>query len=315
MRIASRIPPDLRELDVDAVRDLRARRDVGERVAVLVDVDRDRRALLQRRDRLRRPPGAAARSTRRRARPAAGARRAPRSSDHHSLTSTCSGRSVTPRTARTRSTSSPSPPPSFSLRRRYVGAAFSARRAMSSGSPSQTVHEVGGPVRGSPSSLNAGTPRSFPWRSCSAASSAALAACSPGTVARRSPISSSANGSSPRSAACSSTNADRRLDRLVVPLDRAPLHRDPVTPSCVSDHVDDVGEVGRLARDDERLGELEADDPGRDVHGASLHLAVTTLAVRAPVAQGIERAPPEREVAGSNPAGRMPTVVVVGAGW
>ena len=37
----------LRELDVDAVRDLGAPRDVGERMAVLVDVDRDRRARLQ----------------------------------------------------------------------------------------------------------------------------------------------------------------------------------------------------------------------------------------------------------------------------
>ena len=32
---------------------------------------------------------------------------------------------------------------------------------------------------------------------------------------------------------------------------------------------------------------------------------VSTLAARAPVAQGIERAPPEREVEGSNPSGRM----------
>jgi hypothetical protein len=32
---------------------------------------------------------------------------------------------------------------------------------------------------------------------------------------------------------------------------------------------------------------------------------VSTLATRAPVAQGIERAPPEREVEGSNPSGRM----------
>src|SRR4051812_11337951 len=32
---------------------------------------------------------------------------------------------------------------------------------------------------------------------------------------------------------------------------------------------------------------------------------VSTLATRAPVAQGIERAPPEREVEGSNPSGRI----------
>ena len=40
-------PAGLRELDVDPVSALRARRDVAERVAVLVDVDRQRRALLQ----------------------------------------------------------------------------------------------------------------------------------------------------------------------------------------------------------------------------------------------------------------------------
>ena len=39
---------------------------------------------------------------------------------------------------------------------------------MSSGSPSQIVHEVGGPIRGSPSSRQTGTPSSLPWRSCSA---------------------------------------------------------------------------------------------------------------------------------------------------
>ena len=41
-------PARLRQLDVDPVRDLRAGGDVVEPVAVLVDVDRDRRALLQR---------------------------------------------------------------------------------------------------------------------------------------------------------------------------------------------------------------------------------------------------------------------------
>ena len=40
-------PARLRELDVDAVGELGALRDVVERVAVLVDVDRDARALLQ----------------------------------------------------------------------------------------------------------------------------------------------------------------------------------------------------------------------------------------------------------------------------
>jgi predicted ABC-type sugar transport system permease subunit len=38
-----------------------------------------------------------------------------------------------------------------------------------------------------------------------------------------------------------------------------------------------------------------------------VHAGEATLALPAPVAQGIERAPPEREVAGSIPAGRTPS--------
>ena len=85
----------LRELDVDAVRDLRARGDVGERVAVLVDVDRDRRARLQlaRRPRRRRGSGCSQYSTPSSA--SCGSASSASSSDHHSLTSTCSGSSVT----------------------------------------------------------------------------------------------------------------------------------------------------------------------------------------------------------------------------
>ena len=61
---------------------------------------------------------AAARSTRPRAPPAAGSASSASSSDQDSFTSTWSGTSVTSRTARTRSTSRPSPPPSFSFSRR-----------------------------------------------------------------------------------------------------------------------------------------------------------------------------------------------------
>ena len=104
----------LRELDVDAVRALGARGDVGERVAVLVDVDRDRRAPLQLRARPGRRRRAAARSTAARS---CGRYSSASSSVHASLTSHCSGRSVTARTARTRSASSPSRPPSFSFSR------------------------------------------------------------------------------------------------------------------------------------------------------------------------------------------------------
>ena len=144
-------PARLRELEVDPVRALGAGRDVGERVAVLVDVDRDGRAALQ--------LGAVRVAGRKRLlavlerhlrqqlerlveRPVLvhvdleRQRRSPRA------------------TACTRSRSSPSRPPSFSFSRRKPRcSAASARRAMSSGSPSQTVHEVGGPSRRRPSSL------------------------------------------------------------------------------------------------------------------------------------------------------------------
>ena len=62
--------------------------------------------------------------------------------------------------------------------------------------------------------------------------------------------------------------------------------------------LDDVVLVARLARDHERLGELQRRDPG-----GHLHRGYTRRP--APVAQGIERAPPERKVAGSIPARRM----------
>ena len=56
-------PARLRQLDVDPVRALGAGRDVGERVAVLVDVDRDRASDASARARPDRRPAAAARST------------------------------------------------------------------------------------------------------------------------------------------------------------------------------------------------------------------------------------------------------------
>src|ERR1043166_5458449 len=153
------------------------------------------------------------------------------SSDQYSLTSTCSGTSLTPRTARTRSTSSPSPPPSFSFRRLNRPLTFSARRAMSSGSPSQIVHEVGGPARWRPSSLQTGRPASFPQRSCRAASIAAFAASSPGYSFSRAPIASSANGSSPRSSSASWAKASAEpADSSYRSIGFASPY--PETPSC-----------------------------------------------------------------------------------
>ena len=110
----------LRELDVDPVRALGAGRDVVERVAVLVDVDRDRRRRLQARAVRVAGRAAAARSTRRRAPRAAAARRAPRRASSTRSRRPGAAARVTSRTARTRSTSRPSRAPSFSFRRRNV---------------------------------------------------------------------------------------------------------------------------------------------------------------------------------------------------
>src|SRR5882672_4780031 len=63
-------------------------------------------------------------------------------------------------------------------------------------------------------------------------------------------------------------------------------------------HEHDLGGVARLPRDDERLRELQRRRPGTHFHRGYTNRP-------APVAQGIERAPPERKVAGSIPARRI----------
>jgi hypothetical protein len=62
---------------------------------------------------------------------------------------------------------------------------------------------------------------------------------------------------------------ERRLRGLAVALDRGCL---PVAGRALVAHcdVDDVGVIGCVPRDDEGLGELQADDPGLDLHGVSL---------------------------------------------
>ena len=63
--------------------------------------------------------------------------------------------------------------------------------------------------------------------------------------------------------------AHGRFRRLVVALDRRSL---AVTRHALvrQGDLDDVGVVRSLARDDERLGELQADDPGGDLHPENL---------------------------------------------
>ncbi len=264
IRSASRIPPDFASLMLIPCAISGAARHVAEPVAVLVDVDRDRRALLQRRARRRHRPAAAARSTRRRARPAAAAPRAPpRATTTRSRRPAAAGRSRRARHARARRRARRAPP-SLSFSRLKRPPTFSARRAMSSGSPSQIVQDVGGPAAGRPSRRWTGWPASLPARSWSAPSIAARAANSRSGSRRM--ISSSANGSSPTSSACSSTYARAEARRLVVALDRSAL-AEAARPFVAQLDDDDVRGVGRVARDRERLGELERDDPGRDLHG------------------------------------------------
>ena len=143
-------PARLRELDLDPVRALGAGRDVGERVAVLVDVDRDGERRFS-----SGPSGVAGRQ-----RLLAVLERHLREELERLVERPVlvdvdlerERRSRRGRRGRARGRARRAPP-SFSLsRRKPRAAAASARRAMSSGSPSQTVHEVGGPSRRSPSS-------------------------------------------------------------------------------------------------------------------------------------------------------------------
>src|SRR5262249_32493742 len=85
-----------------------------------------------------------------------------------------------------------------------------------------------------------------------------------------------------------------------VPPDRRSL---PESGDSVVANLDvhDLRLVLRAARDRERLREPKRDDPGADFHAGY-------TSDPAPVAQGIERSPPERKAAGSIPAGRIGTV-------
>ena len=84
-------PAALRELDVHAVHSLGAGGDVGERVAVLVDVDREAPSAPAARRRPGRLRAAAARRTRRRVPASSGIASSASSSDQYSFTSTWSG--------------------------------------------------------------------------------------------------------------------------------------------------------------------------------------------------------------------------------
>ena len=89
---------------------------------------------------------------------------------------------------------------------------------------------------------------------------------------------------------------ERGLGALSVTVDRSRL-TEARDPAVLHFHEDDLRDVARLARDDKRLRKLQRRDPGGHLHPGYTRRP-------APVAQGIERAPPERKVAGSIPARR-----------
>ena len=226
MRHPDRLPDSARlgELDVDAVRDPRAALHVREDVAVLVDVDRDRRALPQRAPALVACAAAAARSTRRRARRAAGSESTrlverPRLVDvdlerergdpadrAHALdveAVSASELELQPPVARRRLLRPP---------RHVVRVAEPHRPRGRRAFPREPEQAMRGKCRAA-SPEGRGAPRRSP----------PSPPARPGRAARRAPISSSANGSSPTSSACSCDEPGRGLRGLLVALDRRGL--------------------------------------------------------------------------------------------
>ena len=103
-------------------------------------------------------------------------------------------------------------------------AARSARRAMSSGSPSQTVHEVGGPARGRPSSRHTGRPSELPAEVVQRRVERRLRRPLAGLLLQpRADLLERERVVAEQSSACSSTNASADSARLVVAVDRRRL--------------------------------------------------------------------------------------------
>ena len=146
---------------------------------------------------------------------------------------------------------------------------------MSSGSPSQIVHDVGGPIRGSPSSRHTGTPEQLSLEVVECRIERSLRGLLAWDLRRAGlPTSSSANGSSPSSARMLLDERERRLGSLVVAVDRRRLASTDVLAVPQLD-LDDVLPVARLAGDHEGLRQLEADDAGVDVHTLTLSRPVS----------------------------------------
>ena len=280
IRTASRIPPDFASLMLIPCATLGARGDVGERVAVLVDVDRHRRAPLQLR------PARVARGQRLLA--VLDAELGSCGSVLERLVERpvlvdvdLERTSVTARTARTRSTSSPSPPPSFSFSRRNRGAASSARRAMSSGSPSQTVHDVGGPARAARAAARPAAPSELPaevvQRGVERGACAALSAAR--QARRRSPRARTGRRRAARRAprrTRAPTRPTRRSGRS------APPRRSRSTPPCRSSTWQTSTSSCELRAITNVSASRTRHDPGGQLHGSNPKRAVAIILHRVP---------------------------------
>ena len=220
------------------------RGDVGERVAVLVDVDRDRRAPLQlaRRRGRRRGSGCSQYST-----PSCGElrERLERLVERPVLVDVDLQRQrpSTARTARTRSTSSPSRAAELQLQPLEAAAdpLRRARHLVRVAEPDRPRRRRAAPAAARAAARRA-RPASLPAEVVQRAVERRLAPRSR-PLRQPPPISSSANGSSPSSSACRLDEGERRLGRLVVALDRARPRRTRSSPSCRISTDDDLGLV------------------------------------------------------------------------
>ena len=143
---------------------------------------------------------------------------------------------------------------------------------MSSGSPSQTVHEVGGPGARQPEQLPHRHAEQLPLQVVEGAVERRLRRVLAGAppAVRRSPRARTdrRRGSAP----CSSTKASADCGRLRVAVDRRRL-AEAGRAVVAQLHLEHVVLVRRLAGDHERLGEPQRDDPGGQLHGGNPNAA------------------------------------------
>ena len=176
---------------------------------------------------------------------------------------------MTRRTARTRSTSSPSPPPSLSLSRRKR-----ARDLLGAARHVVGVAEPDRPRRRRPGARQAEQPpdghaEKLPLQVVQGGVERGLRRVLAAHLPQPRADLLEREGVVAEERGVLLHERVRRLRGLPVALDRRPLAPSDLAAVANLD-VDDVGPVGRLARDDERLGETEADDGRFDQHAERL---------------------------------------------